>query len=130
MNAKHCRNSTGVQTRSYSWRPREAVNTRKPAPKETPPETAPTRKSTLTEKGKENKKHKNEDHRRSLEANNKKAKSLDQRVPRPLPSKYTKFTDLPRSREEVFLATEQTCVYKLLDPLQGYHSNRNQNKYC
>ena len=58
------------------------------------------------------------------------AKSLDQRVPRPLPSKYTNFTNLTRSREEVFLATEQTSVYKRPDLLRGDRSKRNQNKYC
>ena len=61
--------------------------------------------------------------------NKKKAKSLDQRVPRPPLNKYTNFTDLTRSREEVFLATEQTGIYKRPDLLQGDHSKRNQNKY-
>ena len=41
---------------------REAINARKPAPTETPREIAPMGKSTPAEKGRENKKRKNEDH--------------------------------------------------------------------
>ena len=45
-------------------------------------------------------------------------------------SKYTNFTNLTRSGEEVFLATEQTGVYKRPTPLQGDRSRRNQKKDC
>ena len=83
---------------------REAVHVGKPTPTETPHEAGQAGKSTPTEKSRENKKRKSGDHRQSLEVNNKKAKSPDQKVPRPPPSKYTNFTDLTRSREEVFLA--------------------------
>ena len=109
---------------------REAVCAGKPAPTETSFETAQTRKPTPTEKSRKNKKHKNGDRRRSPEANNKKAKSPDQRVLIPPPSKYTNFTYLTRLREKVFLATEQRGVYKQLDQLRGNHFKRNQNKYC
>ena len=42
---------------------------------------------------------------------------------------YTNFTELTSSREEVFLASEQTCVFKRLDLLRGDRSKRNQSKY-
>ena len=84
---------------------------------EAPRETVQAGKSTSAENNEENKKHKSGDRRRSPDANNKKAKSPDQRVPRPSLSKYTNFTDLTSSRDEVFLATEQTGVYKQTDPL-------------
>ena len=109
---------------------REAVHARKPAPIETPCEITQAGKSTPAKKSRKNKKRKNGDRRWSLDVNNKKAKSPDQRIPRPSLSKYTKFTDLIWSREEVFLATEQTGVYKRPDLLWGDRSIRNQNKYC
>ena len=108
----------------------KVVHAGKPTPTETPHETGQVGKSTPAEKSGKNKKHKSGNHRWSQEANNKKAKSPDQRVPRPPSSKYTNFTDLTGSREEVLLATEQTSVYKRPDSLQGDCSNRNQNKYC
>ena len=109
---------------------REAVHAEKPTSTKTPHETAQAGKFTPAEKNRENKKRKNEDRRQSLKANNKKANSPDQRVPRPYLSKYTNFTDLTGSREEVFLATEQIGVYKRSDPLPGDRSRRNQNKCC
>ena len=60
----------------------------------------------------------------------KKAKSSDQRVPRPHPSKYNNFIDLTRLREDVFLATEHTGMYKRPDLMLGDRSKRNQKKYC
>ena len=72
---------------------REAVHTKKSTPLETPRETVQARKSTPVKKNGENKKHKNGDPRRSPEVNNKKAK-------------YTNFTNLTGSCEEVFLAIE------------------------
>ena len=104
----------------------EAVHASKSTPFKTPRETVQTGKSTPTEKSEESK---NGDCRRSPETNNNKAKSPDQKVPRPHLSKYTNFTDLIGSREEVFLATEQTGVFKWPDPLREDRSKRNQNKY-
>ena len=52
------------------------------------------------------------------------------RVLRPPPSKYNNFTDLTRSREDVFLAIEHTGIYKQPDSMRRYCSKRNQNKYC
>ena len=55
-------------------------------------------KSTPIEKNSDNgKKQKNGDHQPSLEKANKKSKALDLRVPRPLPSKFTNYTDLVSS---------------------------------
>ena len=108
---------------------REEVHVEKSTPSETLRETAQAGKSAPVEKNEENKKRKNGDRRRSPDANHKQAKSPDQRVSRPLPSKYTNFTDLTRSNEVVFLATEQIGVYKRPDLLQGDRSKRNQNKY-
>ena len=108
---------------------REAVHAGKFTPSETPHEAAQAGKPTPAEKSKESKKRKNRDHQRSLETNNKKAKSLDQRVPRPPSSKYTNFTKLTGSHEEDLLATEQTGVFKRPDPLLGDRSKRNQSKY-
>ena len=92
-------------------------------------EDAQEGKSVTTEKKKDNKKRKSGDHRRFLDAHKKKAKSPDQRVPRPSPSKYNNFTNLTRSREDVFLATEKTGVYKRPDSMRGDCSKRNLNKY-
>ena len=47
---------------------------------------------------------------RTENAHQKKAKSLDQKVIRPRPSKYNNFANLTRSREDVFLATERTVI--------------------
>ena len=49
---------------------------------------------------------------------------------RPPIRKYNNFTDLTRSREDVFLATEHTGVYKRPSSMRGDRSKRNQNKYC
>ena len=104
---------------------REVVHTGKYIPSETPGETTQVGKSTPAEKNGENKKRKSEDRRRSPDANNKKAKRPDQRFPRPPLSKYNNFTDLTRSREDVFLATEHTCIYKRHDLLRRDRSKRN-----
>ena len=48
----------------------------------------------------------------------------------PPPNKFTNYTDLVSSREDVFMATEQTGVFKRPDLLHGDCSKRNQNKYC
>ena len=95
-----------------------------------PLEDARAEKSTTAEKNEDNKKRKSGDRQRSPDVHKKKAKSPDQRVMRPPLSKYNNFTDLTRSREDVFLATEYTGVYKRPDSMWGDHSKRNQNKYC
>ena len=71
-----------------------------------------SRKSPTVEKNEDNKKRKSGDNRRSLDAHKKNAKSPDQRVTRPPPSKYNNFTDLTKSHEDVFLATEHIGVYR------------------
>ena len=64
-------------------------------------------KSTPSEKNNDNgKKRKNEDRRPSSEKTNKKAKAPDMRVLRPPPGKFTNFTNLVSSWEDVFMATE------------------------
>ena len=94
---------------------REAIQAGKPAP---------------AEKNNDNgKKRKNGYRHPSLEKTNKKPKAPDQIVPRPLPSKFTNYTDLVSSRKDIFMAGEPTGVFKLPDPLRGEHSKRNQNKY-
>ena len=40
------------------------------------------------------------------------------------------YTNLVSSREDVFMAVEQTRVFKRPDSLRGDYSKRNQNKYC
>ena len=109
---------------------REAVLAGRSTLAEVSREIVPTRKSQSTNKDKDNKKRKNGDRQRSPDAHQKKAKSPDQRVTRPSSSKYNNFTDLMRSREDVFLATEHTGVYKQSDTIRGDRSKRNQNKYC
>ena len=104
---------------------RKAVLAGRLTPVEVSQEIAPTRKSQSADKGGDNKKSKNGNRRRSPDAHQKKAKSLDQRVTRPPSSKYNNFTDLTRSREEVFLATEHTGVYKRPDTMRGDRSKRN-----
>ena len=88
-------------------------------------------KSTPSEKKNDNnKKQKNRDHRLSPDKTNKKAKAPNLRVLRPPPDKFTNYTDLVVSLEDVFLATEQSRVFKWPDPLCGDRSKRNQNKFC
>ena len=65
----------------------EIVHASKSTSSETQRETAWAGKSTPAEKSEASKKCKNGDRRRSPAANNKKAKSSYQRVPRPPPSK-------------------------------------------
>ena len=56
---------------------REVVLIERSTPAEASHEIAPTRKFQSTQKDGDNKKHKNGDHRRSLDAHQKKAKSPD-----------------------------------------------------
>ena len=72
---------------------REAVIAEKSVPAEAPREDAQAKKPATAGKREDDKKRKNENHRQSSEAHNN-------------------FTDLIRSREDVFLATESTGVYK------------------
>ena len=108
----------------------EAIHAERSTSIEAPHRAAPTGKFVSTEKNEENKKRKGRDHRRSPDAHQKKAKNPDQKVSIPPPSKYNNFTDLTRSREDVFLATEHTGVYERPNSMQGVRSKRNQNKYC
>ena len=85
---------------------REVVLAERSTSAEASREIAPARKTQSAENNGYNKKRKNRDRRRSPDAYQKKAKCSDQRVTRPPPSKYNNFTDLTRSREDVFLATE------------------------
>ena len=91
---------------------REVVHTGRSTPVEAPHEATPTGKFLSTEKNGDSKKHKSGDCRQSSNAHQKKTKSHDQRIPRPPLSKYNNFTNLTRSLEDVFLATEHTGVYK------------------
>ena len=93
-------------------RAQEVVDARRSTPIEAPREIAQVEKPAIAEKNKDNKTCKSRDSRRSLEASKKKGKSPDQRVPRPLPSKYNNFIDLTKSHEDVFFVTEHTGVYK------------------
>ena len=80
---------------------------------ETAREAIQVGKTTATEKGSDNgKKRKNGDCHPSLEKANKKSKALDLRIPRPPPSKFTNYTDLVSSREDVFMEAEQIGVFK------------------
>ena len=93
----------------------EAIQAGKPAP---------------SEKNNDNgKKRKNGDRHPSPEKTNNKPKAPYQRVPRPPPSKFTNYTNLVSSQEDDFMATEQTWLFKRLDPLRGDRSKRNHNKY-
>ena len=95
---------------------------------ETAREAIQARKLAAAEKSNDNgKKRKNGDRHPSLEKASKKSKAPDLRVPRPPPSKFTNYTNLVSSRENVFMAVEQTEVFKRPDPLRGDHSKRNQN---
>ena len=60
-------------------------------------------------------KKKNRDHRLSPEKTNKKAKAPDQRVTQPPPGKFRNYTDLVSSRKDIFMAAEQTRVFKQPD---------------
>ena len=74
---------------------------------ETAREAIKAGKFTPSEKSNDNKKKwKNRDCRPSLEKTYKKAKAHDQRVPRPPPDKFTNYTYLISSREDVFMAAE------------------------
>ena len=98
---------------------RETIHAGRSVLIEAPCEDTQAGKSMTAEKNEDNKKHKSVDCRRSLDASKKKAKSLDQRVLRPLLSKYNNFTDLTKSREDVFLATKHTGVYKRPNLMRG-----------
>ena len=63
------------------------VNFRRYIPTEAPREGAQAKKSATTEKNEDKKKRKSGDRQRSSDAHKKKAKSPDQKVPRPPPSK-------------------------------------------
>ena len=90
---------------------------------ETAQEAIQVGKPALAEKRNDDgKKRKNGDHCPSSEKMNKKPKVADQRVLRPPPSKFTNYTDLVSSRKDVFMAVEQTRVFKPPDPLCGDHS--------
>ena len=98
---------------------------------ETTREAIQAGKSAPVEKNNDNgKKRKSGNRHPSPNKTNKKPKAPDLRVPRPPPSKFTNYTDLVSSREDIFLAAEQTGVFKWPDPLCGDHSKINQNKYC
>ena len=85
---------------------------------ETAREAVQVGKSTPSEKNNgNNKKRKNGDHRPSPDKMTKKAKAPDMRILQPPPSKYTNYTDLIASRENVFLAAEQSRVFKWPDLL-------------
>ena len=74
---------------------------------ETAWEAIKARKPASIEKNNDNgKKQKNGDRHPSLEKMNKKPKALDQRAPRPPSCKFTNYTDLFSSREDIFMATE------------------------
>ena len=74
--------------------------------------------SVAAERGNDNgKKRKNRDCHPSPDKANKKSKAPDLRVPRPPSSKFTNYTDLVSLREDVFMAAEQTRVFKRPDPL-------------
>ena len=97
---------------------------------ETAREAVQAGKCTPSEKNNDNsKKQKNRNCRPSPEKTNKKAKAPDMKVLRPPPGKFTNYTNLVSSQEDVFLATKQTCVFKRPDPLRGDRSKRNQNKF-
>ena len=96
---------------------RETVHAGKFVLSKTPRKAPQAGKPAPAKKSEESKKHKNVDRQRSPETNNKKTESPNQMVPRPPLSRYTNFTELTSSREELFLATEQTDVFKRPDPL-------------
>ena len=76
---------------------------------ETTREAVQIGKSTPSEKNNDNsKKQKNGDHRSYLKKTNKKAKAPNLRVSWPPSNKFTNYTDLVSSREELFMAAEKT----------------------
>ena len=88
-------------------------------------------KSTAAKKGNDNgKKRKNGDRHPSPKKANKKSKAPDLRVSRATPSKFTNYTYLVSSREDVFMAVEQIGVFKRPDTLRRDRFKRNQSKYC
>ena len=109
---------------------REAVHNRRATLVEELRKTTPAGKFTSTKKNRDNKKRIGRDRQRSPDAHKKKAKSPDQRVLRPPPSKYNNFTDLKKSCDDVFLATEHTSLYKRPDSMREDRLKRNHNKYC
>ena len=98
---------------------------------ETAREAIQAGKSAPAKKSNDNgKKWKNGDCHPSPDKANKKSKAPDLRVQRPPPNKFTNYTDLVSSREDVFMAAEHTGMFKRPDPLRGDCFKRNQNKYC
>ena len=74
------------------------------------------RKPTPSEKSNDNdKKWKNRDRRPSPEKTNNKAKASDLRVLWPPPGKFINYTDLVSLREDVFMAAEQTGVFRYVE---------------
>ena len=74
---------------------------------ETAREAIQAGKSAPTEKNNDNgKKWKNRDRHPSPDKTNKKLKTPDLRVPRLPPSKFTNYTDLVSSLEDVFMVAE------------------------
>ena len=98
---------------------------------ETAHEPVQAGKSTPSEKNKDNNKEQNNgDHHPSSDKMIKKPKAPDLRVPQPISCKYMNYTDLVASQEGVFLAAEQSRVFKWPNLLRGDHSKRNQKQYC
>ena len=108
---------------------REAVHAGRLTLVEAPHEITPAGKYLSAWKNEDSKRRKSRDRRRSLDTYQKKAKSPDQRVPRPPLSKYNNFTDLMRSCDDVFLVTEHKGMYKRPNSMGGDRSKWNQNKY-
>ena len=93
---------------------------------ETTHEAVQVGKPTPCKKNNDNdKKRKNGDRHPSLEKTNKKAKTPNMKVLWHYPGKFTNYTDLVSSREDVFMAAEQIRVFKRPDPLHGDRSKRN-----
>ena len=98
---------------------------------ETAREAVQAGKPTPSEKNNDNDKtQKNGDCHSSLEKTNKKAKDPDSRVSRPPPRKFTNYTDLVSSQEDVFMAIEHIGLFNWPDSLRGDRSKKNQNKHC
>ena len=104
MSVKHWWNFTGAQIRSYALRPQEKLFGRG---------SQLLQKRVATTARNE----KNGDHHPSPEKANKKSKALNLRVRRPPPSKFTNYTNLVSSREDVFMATEQTRGIQTARPI-------------
>ena len=76
---------------------------------ETTREAIQVKKSTPSEKSNDNgKNQKNGDRHPSSEKTNKKARAPDHRVMQPLPNKFTNYTDLVPSQEDIFMAPKHT----------------------